>query len=211
MRYLDLENWPRRQHFAIFNAFDYPHFNLTANVDVTMLLASAKQAQISFTVAAVHSLARAANEIEEFRYRIRGSKVIVHETVHPSFTMLNHDELFSFCTVEYAPEFGEFQARAIERIAAVKQNLILEDEPGQDDLLFMTGIPWVSFTSMMHPIHMSPVDSVPRIAWGKFFEERGRKKMPVSVQVHHALMDGLHMGRYFMRLQELLDDTADLF
>ncbi|MBT3392222.1 MAG: chloramphenicol acetyltransferase [Chloroflexi bacterium] len=206
MRYLDLENWPRRQHFEMFNTFDYPHFNLTANVDITSLVALAKQTDAPFTVVVVHALARAANEIEEFRYRIRGEKVVVHEIVHPSFTILNDAELFSFCTVEYAPEFGEFHARAIERIAAVKLNPILEDGPGQDDLLFMTGIPWVSFTSMMHPIHMSPADSVPRIAWGKFFDDGGRKKMPVSVQAHHALMDGLHMGRYFMRLQELLDE-----
>jgi chloramphenicol O-acetyltransferase type A len=29
--------------------------------------------------------------------------------------------------------------------------------------------------------------------------------MPLSVQGHHGLMDGLHAGRYFARVQELLD------
>ncbi|RME51569.1 MAG: chloramphenicol acetyltransferase, partial [Caldilineae bacterium] len=33
-----------------------------------------------------------------------------------------------------------------------------------------------------------------------------RLRMPVSVQAHHALMDGLHAGRYFQRLQTLLDE-----
>ena len=82
---------------------------------------------------------------------------------------------------------------------------MLSDEPGQDDLLFMTGLPWVSFTSMLHPIHMHPADSVPRIAWGKFFDQEGRTRMPVAVQVHHALMDGLHIGRYYQRIQEHFD------
>ena len=31
-------------------------------------------------------------------------------------------------------------------------------------------------------------------------------KMPVSIEVHHALADGLHVGRYLERFQELLDD-----
>jgi chloramphenicol O-acetyltransferase len=27
-------------------------------------------------------------------------------------------------------------------------------------------------------------------------------KMPVSVEANHALMDGLHVGRYFQRFQQ---------
>jgi len=28
--------------------------------------------------------------------------------------------------------------------------------------------------------------------------------LPISVEVHHALMDGLHVGRYLTRLEEML-------
>lgn len=210
VRYLDLENWARRKHFEMFRAFDYPHFNLTAAVDVTALRRAVSARGESFAVAAVYCLARAANEIEPFRYRIRGERVVVHEVVHPSFTVLLPDETFSFCTVPFDWDYGVFAARATERIAAVKAQPVLEDEPGQDDLLFMTSIPWVTFTGLMHPIHMSPADSVPRIAWGKFEAREERLRMPVSVQAHHALMDGLHAGRYFQRLQALLDQLPFL-
>jgi chloramphenicol O-acetyltransferase type A len=30
--------------------------------------------------------------------------------------------------------------------------------------------------------------------------------MPISIEVHHALMDGLHVGRYLNRLEEALAD-----
>jgi chloramphenicol O-acetyltransferase type A len=56
----------------------------------------------------------------------------------------------------------------------------------------------------MHPIDLNPVDSVPRFAWGKFFEQGDHLKMPLSVQAHHALMDGVHMGRYYDKVQALL-------
>ena len=52
---------------------------------------------------------------------------------------------------------------------------------------------------------MNPVDSIPRIAWGKFFSKGDRIKMPLSVQIHHALADGIHVGRYFNLVQEYLD------
>ena len=204
MRQIDMRTWPRREHFKVFSAFDYPHFSLCANVDLTAFYAYVKQRGISFTVAIVYVLARAANAIPEFRYRIRPGKVVEHEIVHPSATILTDDDLFSFCTFDYIENFSEFAAKAAERISYVKDNPTLKDGLEQDDLLYMTAIPWVSFTSFMHPLHFHPVDSVPRFAWGKFFKDGEFLKMPLSVQGHHALMDGLHAGKFYTEVQDYL-------
>ena len=176
MRHINLETWPRREHFKVFSSWDYPHFSMCANVDLTTFYPVVKQRGISFNVA----------------------------IVHPSATILTDEDLFSFCTFDYIENFSEFAARAAERIAYVKEDPTLKDEPGQDDLLFMTAIPWVSFTSFMHPLHLHPVDSVPRFAWGKFFEDGKFLKMPLSVQGHHALMDGIHVGRFYAKVQDYL-------
>ncbi len=211
MRTIDMSSWPRRQHFQVYNAIDYPHFNLCANVDIAAFYPFVKEQGFSFTVAATYLLAHVANAIPEFRYRIRGDQVIEHDVVHPSITVLTEGDLFSFCTIPFVTGLDRFAARAEEAIARVRAELKLHDEPGQDDLLFMTGIPWVSFTSLMHPIlRLRPADSVPRIAWGKYFAAQGRLQMPLSVQAHHALMDGLHAGRYFMQVQAELDEPERL-
>ncbi len=210
MRYIDMDSWPRRKHFEIYNAFDYPHVNLCADVDVNIFFPVMKERSISFTVAITYLVAKVANQIPEFRYRIRDGKVIEHDTVHPSITILAEDELFSFCTIPFIKDFTDFCSRATEAIAFYKENPTLEDEPGQDDLLFTTNLPWLSFTSMMHPIHMSPADSVPRIAWGKVRDENGVLKMPLSVQGHHGLMDGLHIGRYFESMQASLSSPREI-
>ena len=201
MHQIDMETWPRREHFKVFNTFDYPHFSLCANVDLTAFYPFVKERGISFNVATVYVLARAANEIPEFRYRIRSGEVVEHEIVHPSTTIQTNEDLFSFCTIEYTEDFSSFAPKAAERIAYVQEHRTLGDEPGQDDLLFMTAIPWVSFTSFMHPLHFHQVDSIPRLAWGKFFEDGEFLKMPLSVQGHHALMDALHVGRFFAEVQ----------
>ena len=204
MRYIDLQTWPRREHFKLFSAYDHPHFGMCANVDLTTFYPFVKQRGFTFTVAIVYIIARAANAIPEFRYRIRPGEVVEHEIVHPSGTILTDEDLFTFCTFDYTEDFSLFAARAAEQIAYVKEHLTLEDEPGRDDLLFMTAIPWVSFTSFMHPMHLHPADSVPRFAWGKFFEDGDLLKMPLDVQAHHALMDGVHMGRYFAEVEDYL-------
>ena len=57
----------------------------------------------------------------------------------------------------------------------------------------------------MHPIPLNPADSVPRIAWGKFFEEGELLTMPLGVQAHHALVDGIHVGKFYAQVQGYLD------
>jgi chloramphenicol O-acetyltransferase type A len=208
MRQIDIQTWARRDHFKTFGALDNPHFNMCANVNLTTFYPVVKQRGLSFTVALVYVLSRAANAIPEFRQRIRKGKVIEHEIVNPSITLLTDGDLFSFCNMDYFEDFSEFAARAAERIAYVKEHPTLKSDPAQDDQLFMTAIPWVSFTSFMHPTHFHPADSVPRFAWGKFFEDGTFLKMPLSVQGHHALMDGLHMGRYYAEVQDYLNNPG---
>lgn len=208
MRHIDLETWPRREHYKLFSTFDHPHFNMCANVDITKFYPAIKQRGIAFTVGIVYVVSRAANEIPEFRYRIRAGEIVDHKMVHPSVTILVNEDVFSFCTMDYIEKFSEFAHRAAEKIAYVKEHPTLKNEPEQDNLLFMTALPWVSFTSFTHPMQLHPADSVPRFAWGKFFEEGNCLKMPLSVQGHHALMDGIHMGRYYELVQAYLNQPA---
>ena len=204
MRHIDMKTWPRRDHFRVFSALDYPHFNMCANVDLTAFYPVVKKRGISFSLAIVYVLARAANAIPEFRQRIRAGEVVEHEVVHPSTTILINEDLFSFCPIDYVEDFSLFVTKATKQMAYVKEHPILKDEPGQDDLLFLSAIPWVSFTSFVHPFHLNPTDSVPRFVWGKFFKEGKFLKMPLSVQGHHALMDGIHIGRFYEKVQDYL-------
>jgi chloramphenicol O-acetyltransferase type A len=203
MRYVDLETWPRRELFNVFRTWGNPHFNLCANVDLTAFYPEVKEQGTSISIAIVYVLTRAANEITEFRYRIRGEEVVEHDIIHPSTTILTKDELFTFCPMFYKPDFGKFAKNAKTQFNYVHENPSLEN-PENDDRLYMTAIPWVSFTSFMHPLDLAPVDSVPRFAWGKFFHEDDKLKMPLSVQAHHALMDGIHMGKYYEKVQDYL-------
>jgi chloramphenicol O-acetyltransferase type A len=103
-------------------------------VDLTAFYPVVKQRGISFNVATVYVITRAANAIPEFRYRIRAGEVVEHEIVHPSTTILTHEDLFSFCTLDYSEDFSLFAARAAEQVAFVQAHPTLTDEPGRDDL-----------------------------------------------------------------------------
>jgi len=203
---INLDGWPRRDHYLFFKEFEYPYFSLCADIDITNFLPLIKAKEISFTAAIMYLVGRVANGIPEFRQRIRDEGPIEHEVVHPSATILSKDDLFTFCTAIYQENFLAFAAEAQQEILRIKAEPSLEEKIKDDSMLFMTSIPWVSFTGFMHPVKLSPADSVPRFAWGKFREEGQKIVMPLSVQGHHALMDGLHAGLFYEEFQRLLDN-----
>ena len=204
MHYIDMQTWSRRNHFRLFSTFNHPHFSMCVNVDMTAFYPFVKRNGYSLTVSMVYIISRASNAIPEFRYRIRGDQVVEHEIVNPGFSILIDKDLFSFCAVEYVENFSEFARRAEKNIADVKARPDLEGKPEKDDVLYMSPIPWVSFTSFTHPMQLHPADSIPRFAWGKYFQESETLKMPLSVQGHHAVMDGIHMGRFYETAQDYL-------
>nr|HRC84111.1 CatA-like O-acetyltransferase [Thermoanaerobaculia bacterium] len=82
----------------------------------------------------------------------------------------------------------------------------LEPRWDRDDLIHYSVLPWVAFTSFAHARKHNPGDSVPKIVFGRHQDRAGRRLLPVSVEVHHALVDGLHVGRFFARFQHYLDE-----
>jgi chloramphenicol O-acetyltransferase type A len=207
--YLDIETWNRRRQFEFFKDYHNPFFNICAHVDVTPLLDLTRALKsISFSIAYHFFSIKAANEVAPFRYRLRGDRVLAHERVHAGTTLLLADENFTFVYFDYDDEdFEVFHARARESIrSAQAAGVQLYQRAERDDLIYHSVIPWATFTSISHARRGGPQESVPKISFGKYREDGGRMMMPVSVEVHHALMDGLHVGRYFERLEGYLSD-----
>lgn len=207
-RVIDQTNWPRREQFELFKTFGSPYFSITADVDITAYRHSLPQGG-RFTIGLVHALAAAANAVPEFRQRIRGADIIEFETVHPSIIVLNEEEAFRFCAFPFTANYAKFAKDAPALMVRAQAATSLFDFKDQDDFLFLTGLPWISFTGVMHAAPTQAPDSVPRIAWGKYRELGGRTMMPLNVQVHHALVDGIHVSRFYAKVEEILSRAAE--
>ncbi len=212
---LDLAHWPRRAAFEHFRAFDAPWFGLCTRVDVSRLKPALAAAGAGSLSLACHYLAlRLANEVAPFRYRLAGGarapEVQVHERVHAGTTVLREDESFAFAELDYQPEFARFAPPAAAAMAAARQARHFEPRPERADLIHITTLPWVHFSSFVHARHPGAAASVPKIAFGRIDAEASqagtapRLWMPLAVDVHHALMDGLHVGRFVQGFEALL-------
>jgi chloramphenicol O-acetyltransferase type A len=205
--YLDLANWSRRELFEFFIAYSNPYFNVCTNVDVTRLIALVRdRPEVRISLAVHYFALRIANEIEPFRYRLMDGKVFVYDVINGGTTVLLPNESFAYAYFDYQHDFEKFIADMGKAVDEIRTGSGKLKPTMRDDVIYHTTLPWISFTSFAHARTRGRGDSVPRLVFGKFFRENDRTLMPISVEVHHALMDGLHVGRYLNRLEEALAD-----
>ena len=135
-------------------------------------------------------------------------QLLEFEKVDAVQTILQSDESFSFCYLEMKEDIFEFDKAGRAAVQKYTELNTYDVESERLDLIYHSTIPWISFTSFKHASRFDRTDTVPRIVFGKAFDEADTKKMPVSVEVNHAIMDGLHVGKYFTSLQERVNNLG---
>jgi chloramphenicol O-acetyltransferase type A len=205
-RKIDLAHWNRRRHFEFFRSYDEPYFGVCVEVDCTTAYRQAKEMNTSFFLYYLHKSITAANSVENFRYRIAADGgVNVFDRVDASSTIDRPDGTFGFSYIPFHPDYPAFERIAKEEIARVRQSEELLAAGQSDCVIHYSSLPWMRFTSFSHARHFSERDSSPKIAFGKLTSEGDRRLMPASLHVHHALVDGRHVGAYYDAFQELLN------
>lgn len=205
---IDLESWKRREHFELYRKFTNPFFSVCAEVDASATRRLCNEpGGPSFFLATVFLALKVANEIEAFRTRVRGEGAWIHEQVSITPTVLRDDETFAFARLESARTFREFETRSRVTIAAAKEIKPLVTELPDDDAIYHSTLPWVRFTSFSNALDGNS-DSVPRVVFGKCVKDGKRWPMPVGVEVHHAVVDGLDVARFFENFESALADFS---
>ena len=203
---LDIENWPRRSTYEFFKEYPDPFFNFTANLDVSLLYRFCKENDVAFSLGVLYCSLVAANEIREFRIRLMNGQLVEFDRVHATQTILNDDETFSFAYFEMQDEIFEFNRAGKSALEKYRALRTFDVERDRFDLIYYSVIPWVSFTSFKHASRLDRDQTIPRVVFGKRFDDtNGRKLMPLSVEANHTVMDGFHVGKFFVRFQEILD------
>lgn len=208
MKYIDIHNHPRKDIYSLFKEYENPYFSLTTEIDITVISEYAMENGLSLFKVILYVTMNAMNRFPELKQRIRQENIIEHDIVHPSFTVLNEDGAFNFCTIDFNTEFKSFYQQLQLKIEDIKHQQELKIEPDRDDLVYVSCLPWVSFTQITHPVRIKGADSVPRVAWGKYKQQAGKVLLPFNVQVHHALVDGYHLGQYFQYFDSLVSDYS---
>lgn len=201
---LVVEDWERREHFNFFSQFEEPFYGVCVNIDCTNAYQFSKANGISFFLYYLHKCLAAANAIEPFKYRIEDNEVFIYDRINAGATVGRENGTFGFGYFYYHHSLKEFVTVASKEITRVKGTTELSRSP-KIDLIRCSALPWIDFTSISHARNFLVKDSCPKVSFGKVTEVNGRKTMPVSVHVHHALVDGIHVGEFIDCFQQNLN------
>ncbi len=206
MKIIDINTWKRKEHYHFFTAMDSPFFGITTELDCTLAYQEAKENDVSFFAIYLHKSMKAVNTVEELTYRIENDQVVAYPIVHAGATIGREDGTFGFIYVKFSTNFQIFNTNLQKEIEAVHNSsgLRLNNDDLKNDLIRHTTIPWTSFSSVLHPTRFNSKDSVPKITFGKFSSREEKKYLPVSIEAHHGLLDGLHISQYLAKFQEEL-------
>lgn len=211
MKRIDLENWSRREQYRLFSGMQWPYWSITCELDVAPARAFMKERGIGSYLGMIYLVTRAANLIPELRLRIHDGAVYEHETVHPSFTLQNACGQLAFCRARYEADPAAFLARTRALMDRTKQDSQRSLAPAGQDVLYLTCLPWVHFTSVSHPMNLSPQDAIPRITWGRFEAKGGGLVLAVDLHAHHGLCDGAHGAQFMQALGGFCGDPEQGF
>ncbi|WP_146939443.1 CatA-like O-acetyltransferase [Chryseobacterium hagamense] len=207
MKVINIESWNRKEHFEFFSKMASPYFGFTTEVDCTKAYDDAKEKGHSFFAVYLYKSMVAVNTVDELKLRIVGDQVILYDEVHVGSTIGRPDGTFGFSFFHYSDDFNVFNAGLQEQISTVHRSagLGIRNEVLPVNHIRHTTIPWNSFSALLHPTNFDPKESIPKITFGKFSIREGRKFLPVSVEAHHGLADGLHLAKYIEEFQRLLN------
>tara|TARA_R110001583_G_scaffold51378_1_gene160489 strand:+ start:4086 stop:4715 length:630 start_codon:yes stop_codon:yes gene_type:complete len=209
MKALDIENWNRKQQYEFFKTYEDPFFNITTNLEVSNLYNYCKKHDLSFSLSCLYVAIKNINEISEFKLRIKKGKVYQFDNVNIGSTILNNDNTFSFCDFPFEQTIFEFVKNGEAIIKAHKNGIKFEPQENELAIVHCTTLPWISITAIKHARKGDERGKgIPKIVFGKYFTENDTKKIPFSVEVHHALVDGFHVGLLLDKMQQFINDLV---
>ena len=206
---IDLAAYPRRDHFAYFSAMAYPYVGLTADVDITPLTDYRARSGSPFFLTLLYCVARAANSVPQLRQRIVDGEIWEFDVCPSSFIVAKDDETYAYCPVRTDLTLDEFLPYAEERKNAARTDGNIEEDEDALPCFFISTLPWMRYTSLIQPAPV-PADSNPRITWGRAEIRGGRTVLPLTLLCHHALVDGLHISRFYAALEQELAQLSSL-
>lgn len=203
MKKIDTNHWNRAFHYEIFRNYPLPQYCISFELDITHFLEYIKSHGYSFTFSLVYAVSKCANQIQEFRYRFVDGNPVVFDQISTAFTYLNKEtELFKVVRVEMTDTMEEYVTLASRKEQEQKEYFTT---PLGKDIFQFSSLPWITYTHISHTDSGDKENATPLFDWGKYCKKENKIFLPFSVQVHHAFIDGIHIGKLANSLQNYLN------
>ncbi len=203
---VSLADWPRAEQFRFFRNFERPHYATTVRMNVSHLMQERKKWGVSPFRHAIWAIGKGLHAVPELCMRFKGERVTQYTRLllSPTIPLENGD--FRYTYMAWNPARERFDTHAREKIEEVRAGVPLNANDGAiEDVAYLSCLPWLDYTALDNALPNAD-DCIPRVSWGKIVPKGDGHDMAMTLQVHHALVDGRQAAAFFNATQAALDE-----
>ena len=199
---IDIENWERKEFYEHFINEVVCTYSVTVNLDITNLKGQ------RLYPAMIWLITKTVNEMPEFRTSLRKDGLGIYDSMHPMYTVFNEqNKNFSGIWSYFSDNYKEFLKNYEEDSGKYSNSTRYTPKDGTPENSFnISMLPWIGFTSVNINVYDEGKFLLPIFTMGKFTEREDKRLLPLSIQVHHAVCDGYHVGLFVEKLQEKINN-----
>lgn len=199
---VNMQTWERREFYEHFINEVVCTYSTTVNIDITSLN------NVRLYPAMIWLLTKTVNQMPEFRTALTNEGVGIYDEMHPAYTIFNKDNKnFSGIWTKFDPDYSAFLRAYESDTAQYASSVKYTPKPDRPANSFdISMVPWFTFTSFNINVFDDGKYLLPIFTLGKYFENGGKRLIPLAIQVHHAACDGYHVGKFVEKLQTLTDE-----
>ena len=192
----------RAMAFELWMKSPMPMVTLTKTFDVTQLRKVSRRRGLKFNMLLCWCVGKVASKIDEFFMLPKNGKLYRYDRMAINMIVENVKGGLSFCDVAVTDDLEQFNANyqlLTKTISETCQD-ILDDEAVIVGTSAVTGTELDSIVNQYSGIYTNPF-----LAWGRYRKGWLKTTLPISLQFHHAQMDGSHAARFLEELQKTIN------
>lgn len=200
---IDKQNWKRRPYFEHYHSEVLCTYSMSVKLDISELINTGKKLYPTM----LYCISTVVNRYEEFRTAFNSDGELgVYSSMNPCYTVFHKEtQTFSNIWTEYCVDYAAFCKAYTDDLSAYGKTEAFDAKPGTPENVFnVSMIPWVSFEGFNLNLQKGYDYLLPVFTMGKYYKEGDKIWLPLAIQVHHAVCDGFHVGRFLNDLQNLI-------
>ncbi len=200
---LDMKAWARTPYYNYYAHGSKGMCAVTADLDISALAKKAGAENIYIPV--LYCITKVINRQEEFRvgYCKENGELMTWDYVCPIHRVFHpENETFTRICTDWNADFKKFEANVKADIARAEKCAALNADEFPDSVFEVSYVPWLHFSSVNMKMSESGRYLAPILTIGKAEEIDGKIKVPLTMQISHAVADGFHIARFFKEVVE---------
>ena len=199
---IDPRETSRAQAFELWMKSPMPMVTLVKTFDVTHLRRESRRKGLKFNMLLCWCIGKAASQVEEFYLLPMDGKLYRYDRLAVNVIVDNVQGGISNCDVPYCDDLQQFgrDYDSLTKEAATSCRDINDDEA------MIVGTSAVVGTELDCIVNQySGIFNNPFLAWGRYRRHWFKTTLTVSLQFHHAQLDGRQAALFLERLQKIVE------